>query len=88
MTTGRGLFLQYPKRWAWFWQYCVETTVMSILSLILVLVIIGLVLWAINTYIPMQPGIRRILNVVVIIIVIIWLLKIFGLLAGLGSVRV
>ncbi len=50
---------------------------MDLFSLIIVLVIVGLVMWAINTFIPMQPQIKQILNVVVIIILVIWLLSLF-----------
>ena len=53
---------------------------MTLLSLILTIVVVGVVLWAINTYIPMQATIKRILNAVVVIILIIWLLNTFGLL--------
>jgi hypothetical protein len=52
-----------------------------ILSIILVLVVIGAALWAINRYIPMQSGIRTILNIAVVVIVVVWLLKLFGLMS-------
>ncbi|MBU0724093.1 MAG: hypothetical protein KJ904_01180 [Alphaproteobacteria bacterium] len=55
---------------------------MSIISLILTLVIIGVILWAVNTYIPMDRKIKSILNVVVVILVILWLLNVFGVLGG------
>lgn len=61
---------------------------MSILSVILVLVLVGVVLWLVNSYIPMDAKIKNILNVVVIIFLVLWLLKAFGLLSGLGSVRI
>ena len=61
---------------------------MSLVSLILTLVVVGVLLWLINTYIPMDAKIKKILNVVVVIIVIIWLLQAFGILGSLGSVRV
>ena len=47
---------------------------MSLLTLIVVLVIVGVVLWAINTYVPMEPGIKRLLNIAVIVFLVIWLL--------------
>jgi len=53
---------------------------MSLISLILVLVVVGVALWAINAYIPMQPTIKKILNVVVVIAVVLWLLYVFGIL--------
>lgn len=61
---------------------------MSLLTVILVIVIVGVVLYLINAYVPMDAKIKTILNWAVVIILIIWLLKAFGLLSGLGSVRV
>jgi hypothetical protein len=51
---------------------------MSIVSVIITLVVIGLVLWLINAYIPMAAPIKTILNVVVVIAVVLWLLRSFG----------
>lgn len=53
---------------------------MSLVSLIITLVVVGVALWAINTYIPMDRKIKSILNVVVVILVVLWLLRGFGLL--------
>jgi hypothetical protein len=58
---------------------------MSILTIIVVLVIVGVLLWLINTYIPMSAGIKKILNVVVIIAIVLWLLNAFGVFALLGG---
>jgi hypothetical protein len=52
---------------------------MSIIVIILALIIIGVLLYLVNTKIPMEPTIKLIINIVVIIIVIVWLLKVFGL---------
>ena len=60
---------------------------MPILTIIIVLIVVGVLLWLINTYIPMQRSIKSILNAVVIIIVVIWLLKVFGLLSGLQNLH-
>lgn len=57
---------------------------MSIITVIVVLVIVGVLLWLINTYIPMAAPIKTILNVVVVIVVIIWLLQAFGVLGGMN----
>jgi len=46
------------------------------------LVIVGVVLYLINTYVPMAPPIKTILNVVVILLLVLWLLSAFGLLSG------
>ena len=61
---------------------------MSLITIVVVLVVVGLVLWLINNYIPMDRKIKNILNVVVVIVVILWLLRVFGLLGQLGNVRV
>ena len=52
------------------------------IGLILTLVLVGVLLWAVNTYIPMDGKIKQILNVVVVILVILWLLRVFGVLGG------
>ena len=51
------------------------------LSLILFIVVVGVVLWAVNAYVPMEPNIKKLLNVVVIILLIVYLLNAFGVLA-------
>ena len=61
---------------------------MSLISLIIILIVIGVLLWLINTYIPMDGKIKSILNAVVVIVVILWLLQAFGVLGSLGGVRV
>jgi hypothetical protein len=61
---------------------------MPLIQLVLVLVVVGVVLWVINTYIPMQATIKRILNVVVVIVVVIWLLSVFGLIEKLSTIRI
>jgi len=61
---------------------------MPLINLIVVLIVVGVLLWLINTYIPMQGTIKSILNAVVVIAVILWLLQGFGLLGSLSSVRV
>ena len=61
---------------------------MSLVSLVVALIVIGLLLWLVNTYIPMDPKIKQILNIVVVIAVVLWLLSVFGLLPDIGNVRV
>lgn len=61
---------------------------MPLLTLILVLVAIGVILWLVNTYIPMDPTIRKIINVVVVIAVVLWLLSAFGVLGELSRARI
>ena len=60
---------------------------MPILNIVIVLVVVGVLLWLINTYIPMDRKIKNILNVVVVIAVVIWLLKAFGLLDDIKGLR-
>jgi hypothetical protein len=58
---------------------------MPLINLVIVLVVVGVVLWVINSYIPMQATIKKILNVVVVVVVILWLLSVFGLIGNLGD---
>jgi hypothetical protein len=61
---------------------------MSLISIIVILVVVGIVLWLINTYIPMDGKIKTILNVVVVIVVIVWLLSAFGLTGSSGNLKI
>ncbi len=61
---------------------------MSLIGLVIVLVVVGVVLWLINSYIPMQSTIKKILNAVVIIVVVLWLLNAFGLIEGLKTIHI
>lgn len=61
---------------------------MTLINLIIVLAVVGVLLWLLNTYVPMDAVIKRIINIVVIIAVVLWLLKAFGLLEGLGAITV
>lgn len=61
---------------------------MPLINLVIVLIVIGVLLWLVNTYIPMDRKIKQILNIVVVIIVVIWLLQVFGVLGSLGNVRI
>ncbi|HWW64191.1 MAG TPA: Thivi_2564 family membrane protein [Sphingomonadaceae bacterium] len=61
---------------------------MSLVSIVIILIVVGVLLWLINTYIPMDSKIKSILNAVVVIVVILWLLQAFGVLGSVGGVRV
>jgi len=61
---------------------------MSLVSLVIVLIVVGVLLWLVNTYIPMDGKIKSILNAVVVIGVVLWLLSVFGLLDKLTTFRV
>jgi hypothetical protein len=57
-------------------------------SIVITLIVIGVVLWLINTYIPMDGKIKQIMNIVIVICVIVWLLRVFGILGHSGSIDV
>jgi hypothetical protein len=59
-----------------------------LITLVITLIVVGVLLWAVNAYIPMDPKIKTILNVVVVIAVVLWLLQAFGVLGSLSTVRV
>lgn len=61
---------------------------MPLITILVVLIVTGVILYLINNYIPMDGKIKRILNIVVVILVIVWLLKVFGLLTYLTSIKV
>ncbi|MGD9971982.1 MAG: Thivi_2564 family membrane protein [Desulfatirhabdiaceae bacterium] len=61
---------------------------MPLVQLVIILVVIGVVLWTINSFIPMQSTIKSILNAVVIIAVILWLLSLFGLIGDISRMRI
>lgn len=61
---------------------------MPLLQVLLVLVVVGVLLWLVNSFIPMQGTIKSILNAVVVIAVVVWLLNVFGLLHSLSNIRV
>jgi hypothetical protein len=61
---------------------------MPLVQVVLVLVVVGVLLWLVNSYIPMAGSIKMILNAVVIIVVVLWLLSVFGLIGELSNIRV
>lgn len=61
---------------------------MSLLHLVIVLIVIGILLWLVNTYIPMDGKIKKILNVVVVIVVVLWLLYAFGVMGDIHEIKV
>jgi uncharacterized membrane protein len=61
---------------------------MSLITVIIVLIVVGVLLWLVNRYLPMEGTIKNILNAIVIIAVVIWLLQAFGLLGFLGNIRI
>jgi hypothetical protein len=61
---------------------------MPLMHLVLTLIVVGVLLWLVNRFIPMQSNIKSILNGVVVIAVVLWLLNIFGLFHGLSHIRI
>lgn len=65
-----------------------KVNVMPLIQLLEVLVVVGVLLWLVNRFIPMQGTIKSILNGVVVIAVVLWLLNVFGLIHNLTNMRV
>jgi hypothetical protein len=61
---------------------------MPLINVVVILIVVGVLLWLVNNYIPMDGKIKSILNVVVVICVVIWLLQAFGVLGSLSSIHV
>jgi 1-acyl-sn-glycerol-3-phosphate acyltransferase len=60
---------------------------MPLISVVVTLIVVGVLLWLVNTYIPMDGKIKQILNVVVVICVVIWLLYAFGIINHAGDIK-
>ena len=61
---------------------------MTLVGIVVVLVVVGLILWFINTYIPMAGGMKSLLNIVVFVVVLIWLLQLFGLIGPIKGIHI
>ncbi|MEO7356803.1 MAG: Thivi_2564 family membrane protein [Ignavibacteria bacterium] len=61
---------------------------MPLLQVVIILIVIGVLLWLINTYIPMDSKIKSILNIVIVIAVILWLLNVFGILNMASGIKI
>lgn len=61
---------------------------MPLVHLVIVLIVVGVLLWLVNSYIPMDAKIKNIMNIVVVIAVVLWLLNVFGVLSGISGLRV
>ena len=61
---------------------------MPLLQVVIILIVVGVLLWLVNNYIPMQATIKKILNAVVVIVVVVWLLNVFGLLDSLLNIHI
>jgi len=60
---------------------------MPLITIVITLIVAGVLLWLVNTYIPMDGKIKKILNIVVVVVVVLWLLNVFGVWGHLRSVR-
>jgi hypothetical protein len=65
-----------------------KVEVMPLIQLVEILIVVGVVLWLINRFIPMQGTIKSILNSVVVIVVVLWLLNVSGLLHSFSRIKV
>lgn len=61
---------------------------MPLMHFVIVLVVVGVLLWLVNRFIPMQSSIKSILNGVVVIAVVLWILNIFGLFHSISGLRI
>lgn len=61
---------------------------MTLIDIVLVFVIVGLIMWLINAYVPMAAGIKSLLNVVVFLVVLIWVLRVFGMVGDIPGVHI
>jgi hypothetical protein len=61
---------------------------MPLIQLVTVLIVVGVLLWLVNRFIPMQSTIKSILNAVVVIATVLWLLNAFGLFHSISRIRV
>ncbi|MBL0234410.1 MAG: hypothetical protein IPQ08_12180 [Chitinophagaceae bacterium] len=61
---------------------------MPLVSIVITLIVVGVLLWLVNSYIPMQSTIKKILNAVIVIAVVLWLLNGFGLLDDIRRVKI
>ena len=61
---------------------------MPLINLVVILVVVGVLLWLINNYVPMDGKIKKILNIVVVIGVVIWLLQALGMMGSISAIHV
>lgn len=61
---------------------------MLLIQVVIVLIAVGVLLWLVNSYVPMASGVKSLLNAVVVIALVVWLLKVFGLWSAIAHMRV
>ena len=87
-STRAALTATSPQCADRFRERCFGEYRMPLVNLVITLAVIGVLLWLVNNYVPMQSQIKSILNGVVVIAVVLWLLKVFGLFGHLSQYRV
>ncbi len=61
---------------------------MPLVTVVIYLVIVGVLLWLVNNYIPMDGKIKQIINILVVVVVVIWLLQVLGVMGPLNRIRI
>ena len=61
---------------------------MALIEVVIVLIVVGVLLWSVNTYIPMASPVKSLLNAVVVIVLVIWVLQVFGVWHYITNIRV
>lgn len=61
---------------------------MPLVNIVVILVVAGVLMWFINTYIPMAPSIKSLLNIVVFAVVLVWLLQVFGVIGPIQGLHI
>jgi hypothetical protein len=64
-----------------------DTIVMPLIQILLTLIVAGVLLWLVNSFIPMAHSIKSLLNAVVVVVLVVWLLGVFGVLGSLQNIR-
>jgi len=65
-----------------------DVAAMTLVDIAVILVIAGLLMWLINTYIPMAAAIKSLLNIVVFVVLLIWVLQSLGIIGGIAGIRI
>jgi len=61
---------------------------MPLLQILLTVIVAGVLLWLVNTFIPMARSIKSLLNIVVVVVLVVWLMSVFGVLDSVQNFRV
>jgi undecaprenyl pyrophosphate phosphatase UppP len=61
---------------------------MPLVTVVIYLVVVGVLLWLVNNYIPMDRKIKQILNILVVVVVVVWLLQVLGVMGPLNRIRI